>query len=248
MELKRGDCMKKLILAMLVLLGLASFSVTTNVQAAVTSNPANNTSGIKIDGNFDDWKDKPITDITSGTDDYNVKHESLLADQNNIYFYLDMSPEHGNGYRDMQTAGYEMTVGDRQFSLRMIDLSNLQENKPQKVRFQIWEDDANNQGRVNKASTETVAYVNKVPINVDKRIVHGYTDELEFKMPLSELGITGTTSQEITMTNKTLGDQTLHVMGGSTGPVVLAISGFAIALLAVVKMPKINELRKSLHE
>ncbi|CAJ1189037.1 hypothetical protein CPR19088_GLDEOEPO_01974 [Companilactobacillus paralimentarius] len=239
--------MKKLILAMLVLLGLASFSVTTNVQAAVTSNPANNTSGIKIDGNFDDWKDKPITDIKSGNDNYNIKHESLLADQNNIYFYLDMSPEHGYGYVNIQTDGYTLTVGDKKFNISIKhEPYNLEVNKPQRVNLWIYEED--NIGNVNKESTKAEAYVDKVPVNVDKGVGQGYTQKLEFKLPLSELGITGTTSQEITMTNRNLGDQTLHVMGGSTGPVVLAISGFAIALLAVVKMPKINELRKSLHE
>lgn len=240
--------MKKIILAMLVLLGLASFSVTTNVQAAVTSNPANNTSGIKIDGNFDDWKDKPITNIKSGNDDYNIKHESLLADQNNIYFYLDMSPEHGYGYSTIQPSGYELTVGDKEYSLTVQNPYGLQVNKPRKTTLQIWEHDKYGYGKVNKVSTKAEVYLNRVPVNVDKGVGQGYTEEMEFKLPLSELGITGTTSQEITMTNRNLGDQTLHVMGGSTGPVVLAISGFAIALLAVVKMPKINELRKSLHE
>lgn len=239
--------MKKLIVAMLVLLGLASFSVTTNVQAAVTSNPTNDTTGIKIDGHFDDWKDKPITDITSGTDDYNIKHESLLADQNNIYFYLNMSPEHGYGYVNIQTDGYTLTVGDKKFNISISNEPyNLEMNKPQSVNLWIYEED--NIGHVNKAATHAEAYVAKVPVNVDKGVGQGETQKLEFKLPLSELGITGTTSQEITMTNRNLGDQTLHVMGGSTGPVVLAISGFAIALFAVIKMPKINELRKSLHE
>ncbi|MGQ2375947.1 Firmicu-CTERM sorting domain-containing protein [Companilactobacillus zhachilii] len=240
--------MKKLIVAMLVLLGLASFSVTTNVQAAVTSNPTNDTTGIKIDGHFDDWKDKPITDITSGTDDYNIKHESLLADQNNIYFYVNMSPEHGHGYDTIQPSGYELTVGDKQFSLTVQNPYNLQVNQPRKVNLQIWEDDKAGEGKINKVSTKADVYLNRIPISVDKGVGQGYTEEMEFKLPLSELGITGTTSQEITMTNRNLGDQTLHVMGGSTGPVVLAISGFAIALFAVIKMPKINELRKSLHE
>lgn len=240
--------MKKLIVAMLVLLGLASFSVTTNVQAAVTSNPTNDTTGIKIDGHFDDWKDKPITDIKSGNDDYNIKHESLLADQNNIYFYLNMSPEHGYGYSTIQPSGYELTVGDKQFSLTVQNPYNLQVNQPRKVNLQIWEHDKAGYGKVNKVTTKADVYLNRIPINVDKGVGQGYTEEMEFKLPLSELGITGTTSQEITMTNRNLGDQTLHVMGGSTGPVVLAISGFAIALFAVIKMPKINELRKSLHE
>lgn len=239
--------MKKIILAMLVLLGLASISVTTNVQAAVTSNSTNDTSGIKIDGNFDDWKDKPINDIKSGNDDYNIKHESLLADQDNIYFFLDMSPLHGYGYVNLQPSGYELTVGDRKYSLNVEDNPyDLEVNKPKKVHLYIYEHD--NIGNISKLSSKAEVYVTKVPINVDKGVGQGYTQKMEFKLPLSELGITGTTSQDITMTNRNLGDQTLHVKGGSTGPVVLAVSGFAIALLAVIKMPKINELRKSLHE
>lgn len=114
------------------------------------------------------------------------------------------------------------------------------------VGLYIYEHD--NIGNVNKEATKAEAYAVKVPIKVDKGVGQGYTGKLEFKLPLSELGITGTTAQEITMKNTNLGAQTLHVKGGSTGPVVLAVSGFAIALLAVIKMPKINELRKSLHE
>ncbi|WP_048699140.1 Firmicu-CTERM sorting domain-containing protein [Companilactobacillus heilongjiangensis] len=238
--------MKKIILAMLILLGLASFSITTNVQAAVDSNSMGSPN-ITIDGNFDDWKDKPITDIKEPWDNYNIKHESLLADQDNIYFFLDMSPEHGYGYATIQPSGYELTVGDKKFSLSILNNPyDLEVNKPKKVGLYIYEHD--NIGNVNKEATKAEAYAVKVPINVDKGVGQGYTGKLEFKLPLSELGITGTTAQEITMKNTNLGTQTLHVKGGSTGPIVLAVSGFAIALLAVIKMPKINELRKSLHE
>ncbi|WP_338215886.1 Firmicu-CTERM sorting domain-containing protein [Companilactobacillus muriivasis] len=234
--------MKKIILAMLVLLGLASFSVTTNVQAAVDSNSMGSPN-IKIDGNFDDWKDKPITDVKEPWDNYNIKHESLLADQDNIYFYLDMSPVQGNGYLDIQPSGYKLTVGDKKFDITIKDDPYILDgNTPKKVHLWIYEEDG--VGNVNMLSKKAEAYAARVPINVGQ----GYTEKLEFKLPLSELGITGTTSQEITMKNANLGTQTLHVKGGSTGPVVLAVSGFAIALLAVIKMPKINELRKSLHE
>ncbi|APU71794.1 hypothetical protein LCR01_21060 [Companilactobacillus crustorum] len=54
--------MKKIFLSLLILLGLSIFGVTTNVQASSNENPSN----IKIDGNFDDWSDKPITNIISG--------------------------------------------------------------------------------------------------------------------------------------------------------------------------------------
>lgn len=239
--------MKKIMLAMLILLGLASFGVTTNVKAAVVSNPTNDASGITIDGHFDDWKDKPITNIKSGNDDYNIKHESLLADKNNIYFFVDMSPEHGYGYATLQPWGYELTVGDKKYSIHLTgNPYGLDVNKPRKLGLNIYEHDEI--GKVNKDSTKAEVYANRIPINVDKGVGQGYTEKFEFKLPLSELGITGTTSQDITMTNRNLGDQTLHVTGGSTGPVVLAVSGFAIALFAVIKMPKLNELRKSLHE
>lgn len=237
--------MRKLILAMMISLGLISFGATTNTEAAVNSS-TNDPSGIKIDGHFDDWKDKPITDIKSGNDDYNIKHESLLADQDNIYFYLDMSPEHGYGYATLQPAGYELTVGDKKFSLTVMNSFNLQVNQPRKVDLWIYEHD--NIDYVNKQSTKAEVYLNRIPIKVDEGVGQGYTEEMEFKLPLSELGITGTTSQDITMTNRNLGNQTLHVTGGSTGPVLLAISGFAIALFAIIKMPKIEKLRKSIHE
>ncbi|WP_338078484.1 Firmicu-CTERM sorting domain-containing protein [Companilactobacillus crustorum] len=178
-------------------------------------------------------------------DNYNIKHESLLGDEDNVYFFLDMSPEHGYGYKTIQPSGYELTVGDKTFSLTVQNPYNLQVNHPRKVGLWVYEHDGI--GNVNK-EVDNVACLNRVPIKVDSGVGLGYTEKMEFKLPLSELGIKGTASQNITMTNHNLGDQTLHTTGGSTGPILLAVSGFAIALLAVIKVPKLSELRKSLHE
>lgn len=234
--------MRKVFLALLILIGIGSFASTTTVKA----DAANNTEGIKIDGHFDDWKDKPITNIQSNNDTYNIKHESLLADEDNVYFYLDMSPEHGYGYATIQPSGYKLTVGDKIFDITVQNPYNLTVNQPRKVDLYAYEEDGI--GNVSKVLTSAKAYVNRIPINVDKGVGNGYTEKMEFKMPLRELGITGATPQKITMHNSDLGDQTLTVMGGSTGPILLAISGLALALLGLIKIPKISELRKSLHE
>lgn len=234
--------MRKIFLSLLILLGLSVFGGTTNVEAAT----ADNSYGIKIDGNFNDWAKYPKTNIQSNNDTYNIKHEVLMADRNNIYFYLNMSPEHGYGYMNLQPSGYELKVGNKRFWLTVENPYNLALNEKRAVNLQAYEDD--NIGHVNEVLPNAKVYIAHKSINADPGVTNGSTQLMEFMIPLSDLGVTGTTEQDITMHNDTLGNQTLKTTGGSTGPVLLAMSGFAIALLGVIKIPKMSKLRKSLHE
>jgi hypothetical protein len=233
--------MRKLYCLLMFLIGLTIFGGTTTVQAA------DNDYGIKIDGNFSDWADKKKTDIQSNDDTYNIKHEALLADGKNIYFYLNMSPNHGNGYKNLQPAGYELRVGDKLFWLTIQDPYNLQINEKRAVKIWAYEQD-NTGGGVNEILPNAKAYISRVRNNDDPTINNGSTDKMEFEIPFSDLKAVSTTSQKVTMHNGNLGNQTLTTEGGSTGPVILAISGLAIAMFGIIKIPKISELRKSLHE
>lgn len=66
-------------------------------QPAVDPAQANNNNtsgslGITINGNFSDWKDITKTVMHFNGDNDNLKDVALLADQNNIYFYVAMKP------------------------------------------------------------------------------------------------------------------------------------------------------------
>ncbi|WP_238333981.1 Firmicu-CTERM sorting domain-containing protein [Companilactobacillus halodurans] len=71
--------------------------------------------GIKIDGNFDDWKDKTKHAMTIKGDDDNIKYVSFLTDGKNIYLYVLMNPKLSGGYTNFQPDGYTLTVGDKVF-------------------------------------------------------------------------------------------------------------------------------------
>lgn len=233
--------MRKLYCLLIFLIGLVIFGGTTTVQAA------DNDFGIKIDGNFSDWSDKKKTDIQSNNDVYNIKQEVLLADGRNIYFYLDMSPKKGNGYNNLQPTGYQLRVGDKLFWLTIQDTYNLQINEKRAVKIYAYEQDSTGSG-VDEILPNAKAYITKVNIEADSGVKNGSTQKLEFEIPFSDLKAVSTTSQKVTMHNDNLGNQTLTTEGGSTGPIVLAISGLAIACFGIIKIPKISELRKSLHE
>lgn len=70
----------------------------------------------------------------------------------------------------------------------------------------------------------------------DGKTVKGTGYVFEAKIPFKDLkGISNTEGQNITLENPNLWTGKLHVTGGSTGPVVLASTGFIIALGAVLK-------------
>lgn len=215
---------------------------TTTVKAADTD--ANNKFGITIDGNFDDWKNKPKTDIDFGkADDFNIKRGVLLADQNNIYFYIDMSPKQGVGYTNLQPSGYELTVGNKAYSLTINNALNLKTNEIRKTNVNVWEHDS-----TGAYLSDNVGKACLTRVSNDALVKGGITDKMEVMIPLSALKVSGTTEQKISLHNGNLGKQTLTTVGGSTAPILLAISGLAIAVLAIMKLPKVGELRKSLHE
>lgn len=238
--------MKRLLMGLMILVGLSVFGSTTTVKAAQTD--ANNKFGITIDGNFSDWENKPKTDIDFGqADNFNIKQGVLLADQNNIYFYLDMSPKHGVGYAELQTSSYELKVGNKRYWLDVQGAGGLTVNQVKRINLKIWENDDTG-GNVLGVFDQVKAYERRTPVHADSGVINGTSDKMEVMIPLSVLKVGGTTEQKISIHNANLGNQTLNTVGGSTGPILLAISGLAIAVLAIMKLPKVGELRKSLHE
>lgn len=215
---------KNIAILLLVVLSLLVYCSKVNALDVT------NSYGIKIDGEFNDWSDKPQTRITVPGDDYNVKTGGLLADKNSIYFYIDMSPVQGNGYNTLQPAGYKLTVGNKIFDLTFNggftsgDTSMIGQKKS--LTITCWSSSDNSTLDMSKAQ----AILSRVETK------QSYDDIMECEILISSLKLEGTTSQQISLTNSNLGTQTLVVNGGSTGPVVLTAIGLSIAVVGVTRL------------
>ncbi|MFC6170252.1 Firmicu-CTERM sorting domain-containing protein [Loigolactobacillus jiayinensis] len=214
-------------------------------QATVSTSQANNNNtsgdlGITINGNFSDWADKTKSAMTESGDSDNVKQVALLADDNNVYFYVSMEPKLQGGYTNFQPSGYVLNVGGKEYSITLNggQTVNLATGAHQAVKVNIYsgangvDNNTSGQADVMKHQITQAEYVNGV-----KKDVTSDAYMVECSIPLSALkGISNTTDQTITLANPNLYTGTVETTGGSTGPVVLAGTGFAIALLSVVKL------------
>lgn len=213
---------RRVMFVMTVLMGVMLWGGLPTAHAA-NNGSTTNKYDISIDGNFDDWSDKPMTTVKEDWDDYNIKKASLLADDNNIYFYLNMSPEHGGGYSTLQPSGYVLKIGSKTFYVTFKANGNLTDGATVDGTVNAWNSDVSGSGDLSQATMKVHRF----------KTANGHNDIMEAKIPLSELKVAGG-SQTITMKNDNLGSQTLTATGGSTGPVVLAGVGLIIALGSVV--------------
>lgn len=213
--------MRKLLVAILVVLGLVDCGMSTTVKAA--TNGDNNRYGIKIDGKFDDWKKFKKTPIKNDWPQDAVKGAVLLADEDNIYYYITMSLSGKDNY-PMQVNDYDLTVGNVR---SVIDIK------------QAWDIPANGSKKVMLKNTTHDKDLTKSPAIIHRYVKNGKEyATMECRIPFTDLGLSPTTSQKIVMRTPILGSQELTTEGGSTGPIILAVSGLAIASLAVFGISK----------
>jgi len=210
---------RRAILLIVALFGAFWWGASTTVANADSNRTATNKYDITIDGNFDDWSGKPMTEVKENGDDYNIKRESLVADDDNIYFYLNMSPEHGGGYSTLQPSGYVLNVGSKTFYVTFKTDGTLSDDTTVSGTVNAWNSENGGSGDLSQATMKVHRY----------KTANGHNDIMEARIPLSELKVAGG-SQTITMKNANLGTQTLTATGGSTGPFILAGIGMVIAL------------------
>ncbi|NJP41295.1 hypothetical protein HCH52_09560 [Oscillospiraceae bacterium HV4-5-C5C] len=217
-----------------------TFAVLLTVAVLMLLQPdrvyaADNNYGITIDGDMSDWSDKPMTDISFSWDTYNIKQGSLLADDNNIYFFIDMAPltseDHQGGYAVLQTSSYKLTVGSKVF---WINVDNTfawawgVEGQSRAVNLSIWAED----NSLNGYLPGVEAYMYRKPMT------GGYSDQLECLIPLSALNLQDGGSQTITLSNQNLGQQTLTATGGNTGATLLVVAALGLATYAVIRLSR----------
>lgn len=218
------------VVAALIFFFVGSYSTTAYADS--------NSYNITIDGNFEDWQDKPKTTITSPGDDYNIKEGSLLADSEYIYFMIDMSPVKGNGYNTMQPAGYKLTIGEKVYWLTINGTFNTNDNsvigQRKEVSVFAWAED--NSVNTTLANAQAMTYRKQTELS--------YNDMLECRIPLADLNSSNGGSQTITLSNTNLGSQTMTVTGGSTGPILLAAAGFGLAAFGIWRFSKGKKARR----
>lgn len=214
--------MRKIWLALLIVLGMIGLGSTTTVQAA-----ANNKFGITIDGNFDDWKDKPKMDIRNPGIPEPMRQESLLADGDYIYYYVTMSKT-GLDNTQMNLNDYEITVGNDTSVIYIKRAWDIPVGGQKKVMLQ-------NSTKGDKDMTHSPAIIRSI------KNKNGYYYAMECKIPFSDLGLKPTQTENISMKVPPLGRKVITTQGGSTGPIILAIIGLVIAALSVFNFPKLKK-------
>lgn len=217
----------------------SSSSVIKNSDGVYTVGKYN----IVIDGNFSDWDDIAKTDLIESNDDGNIKRAAMVSDGTNLYIYVQMDYTNNYGYNQLQTDGYELTVGGIPYYFVVMssnnnsinnNLSNLGDKTTLKIGL-----GSNYNGNHYAIPSNIEAEAARIANNV------GYpTDTMEIKIPLSDFTLSSQSGQIITLKNSNLGNQTLTVSGGSTGPIVLAIIGLGIALFGLWKYSAFKKVKK----
>jgi len=190
-------------------------------SAAATARAATTTSSklnISIDGDFSDWSDKPMTNL-----DGDAK-ASLVANDSAVYFYMNTNPnDNKHGFVSLPSS-YSLKVGDKTISIALSKAKGLGAGKTKSVTVSA-------NGRTISSAQAMISR---------PKDSHGNYEIVEMSLPLSDLGVVATSSQNISMTSSdaTFGGTTLTTTGGSTGGVILVAAGFGIAIVGIMKVAR----------
>ncbi|WP_252904049.1 Firmicu-CTERM sorting domain-containing protein, partial [Secundilactobacillus oryzae] len=167
----------------------------------------------------------------------------LLTDDQNVYFYLLMSPKLQGGFTNFLATGYELTVGGKRYYLTFNNYSTvtLEVGQKQAVAMNIYGADGSN------VSLSNQAYVGRQVIEQemgDGSKVDGSGYVLECTIPINALsGVSDTSGQTIAMSNNNLWSGSVEAAGGNTGAIILVGIGFVIAVGSVWKFSSIRKKR-----
>lgn len=207
----------------------------------------NNISGdmnISIDGAFSDWDSITKSTMTSDGDNDNDKQVAMVTDKKNVYFYVAMTPKLQGGYTDFQASGYKLKMGGHTYDISLNNHGSVYLNVGEQkvVPVDIWDAATNTDATVQDGGG--VSRQNITQKNGDESDYAGTGYVWEVKIPFDKLdGITKTENQTITLENSNLWSGEVMTTSGSTGPVVLAGVGFAIAILAVVSVTGTRKIK-----
>ncbi|WP_349515191.1 Firmicu-CTERM sorting domain-containing protein [Leuconostoc suionicum] len=219
----------------LFVLAISLFTVASLYPSPAKADTANNYN-ITIDGNFEDWADKPKTDIFFDYNNGNVtKQGSFLSDDKYLYIYIDMDPYNkGHNYR-FQGSGWNVQVGNNITSLTFsVDggIWSLQPGSKAAISS-VWSWSNNDPDKlfINQQIPGVTGYV------TTEKSSNGwaYRDRAEIKIPLSGfLKNADMVRSLIIYDTDNMGQQKVTVTGASTGGNLIVLSGFIMAILLVL--------------
>lgn len=207
-----------------------SDNATSQSSSQANDNNVDGDLGITIDGQYNDWADKSLTQVDG--DNNNSVEVSLLSDDKNVYFYVKSTPKDYTTSNTFQGSGYELKVGGATYTVTFGNADLSKAGDSQKVSVTV--------SSLTKGTDTTSgnAYVGLTNIQEESgsSTVTNTTWQLECSIPLSALGLSsGSSGNDITLTNSHGWNTTVKDTGGSTGPAVIVASGFVIAGAAIVK-------------
>lgn len=183
---------------------------------------------IQIDGYYDDWEERPKTEITYSSNNKQCNHYGQLAlDGDTLYGHFKMNELYTSG---MQLQIWYLTINGKTFAMQI---------QPEKNGNIDWSTQVPRSEGIHTNLKAFIGYGNnnecdsKVAYTVYDAEHKDNTpgDEVEFSLSLKRLAeLTGIPADEmgtITIQNPNIGGQGVSIAGSSTGPVV----GVLIALL-----------------
>lgn len=221
-NIERKCAMKK------VMAFLAVILVTLMAVPAV----AHASSGITIDGKFDDWKSQPIQKWT--TDKYTYHDVGFTTDDKYVYVYINMSPhnrvsnKNQTGYNNMMPTGYKITINHHTYDLSLhLNYKNVD---PGAGGFKVgegtwfdadlWDEHGNHD-----------TFLDNAGYLLREKKDDTYSDAMEVAIPLKAFSRDDVNqSSTFTLKNSNLGgDSEITTSGASTAPYVLVAIGAVIA-------------------
>jgi hypothetical protein len=121
-------------------------------KTVIPTGVAHASSGITIDGNFDDWKSQPFQKWT--TDKFTYHDFGFTTDDKNVYVYVSVAPGNPGNYKVMQPSGYQITINNRTCDLPLHVNDKLWSLKPgEGGRFSadVWDRTQNHNTRLENA-------------------------------------------------------------------------------------------------
>lgn len=216
---------------------------------------------ITIDGYYDDWDDKPHSEMYHGNNTNVIHNVSFFRDEENAYIHIKMS-EHGETqFHNLGILTIETNAGDQSY---MVTLQKIQ-YKGRTIDEDIEEIDTLNNTAESIYSGDSITLTDSTEDKSDKgegtgklkvrlkgngnKVVgsgyytreQGESDEAEFYIPLSSISSDPDSIKDMELSIPELGKQHIFSVGTSTGTYI----GVAVcALIAVTSVGYFEYRRK----
>lgn len=174
---------------------------------------AHASSGITIDGKFDDWKSQPITKWT--TDNYTYHEVGFTTDDKYAYVYVSMAPGNPGNYKVMQPSGYQITINNHTYDLSLHIYDKLWSLKPGEGGW--FDADVCDRSKNQDKALNHAGYLLR-----EKEADGRGNDVMEVAIPLSTFGKEVNQSSTFSLKNPNLSNSEITTSGASTAPYALA--------------------------